>query len=72
MSITDLTLSRLRKILRAHYKKKSSTELFQELSDLVQLPKEDTQSYLMRAQNLHQKVLFASQELESALKYDPV
>ena len=72
MSITDLTLPRLRKILRAHYKEKSSTELFQELSNLVQLPKEDTQSYLMRALNLRQKVLFASQELESALKYDPV
>ena len=72
MSITDLTLPRLRKILRAHYKEKSSTELFQELSNLVQLPKEDTQSYLMRALNLRQKVLFASQELESAFKYDPV
>ena len=47
-------------------------ELFQELSNLVQLPKEDTQSYLMRSPNLHQEVLFASQELESALKYDPV
>ena len=31
-----------------------------------------TQSYLMRALNLRQKVLFASQEFESALKYDPV
>ena len=72
MSITDLTLPRLRKILRTHYKEKSSTELFQELSNLVQLPKEDTQSYLIRALNLRQKVLFASQELESALKYDPV
>ena len=53
-------------------KEKSSTELFQELSNLVQLPEEDTQAYLMHALNLHQKVLFASQEPESALKYDPV
>ena len=72
MSITDLTLPRSRKILCAHYKKKSSTELFLELSNLVQLPKEDTQTYLIRALNLRQTVLFASQELESALKYDPV
>ena len=47
-------------------------ELFQEFSNLVQLPKENTQPYLMRALNLCQKVLFASQELESALKYGPV
>ena len=67
MSITDL-----KKILRAHYKEKSSTELSQELSNLVQLPKEDTQSHLMRVLNLCQKVLFASQELKSTLKYDPV
>ena len=72
MTITDLTLPQLRKILHSHYKEKSSTELLQELSNLVQLHEEDTQACLMRALNLHQKVLFALQELESALKYDPV
>ena len=64
--------SPLSKILREHYKEKSLTELFQELSNRVQLPKEDTQSYLMRDINLLQKDSFASQELGSALKYDPV
>ena len=42
MSITDLTLSRIRKTLSAHYKENSSTELLQVLSNLVQLPEEGT------------------------------
>ena len=37
--------------MRAHFKEKSSTELYQSLVNLRQLPYEDPQSFLIRALN---------------------
>ncbi|CAI5644958.1 unnamed protein product [Oreochromis niloticus] len=67
----QLTLPTLRRILRSHFQEKSATELYKELASKVQTPKETAQSFLMRVLDLKQKVLFASQESESGLKYDP-
>ena len=67
IDIGDLSLPKLRLLLRSHYKEKSATELFQELMNLVQSPKEDAQAFLMRALNLRQKVLFVSLESNSKL-----
>ena len=67
----DLTLAKLRRIMRSHYQERTSTELYHQLSPTVQQPKEKPQEFLIRLLDLKQKVLFASQEADSDLKYDP-
>lgn len=69
---SDLTLPTLRRILRFHYQEKGATELYKQLTSEVQSSKESPQNFVIRALDLRQKILFASQEAESALKYDPV
>ncbi|XP_044227629.1 uncharacterized protein LOC122996129 [Thunnus albacares] len=67
----NLTLPALRRILRSHYQERSATELYKQLTSEVQSSKETPQNFLIRAMDLRQKILFASQEVESSLKYDP-
>jgi hypothetical protein len=69
-SVPDLTLPKLRKILRFHYHEKSATELYQTLANITQLPKEDPQSFLIRALTVRQKIIFASKESGSNITYD--
>lgn len=69
---SDLKLPTLRRILRCHYQEKSATELYKQLSSEGQGMKEMPQNFLIRAPDLRQKILFASQESESGLRYDPV
>lgn len=69
--LENLTLPRLRRILRSHYQEKSATELYRQLSTLVQEPQEGPQSFLIRALDTRQKILFASKEADTQLKYDP-
>ena len=59
-----LTLPAVRSILRSHFQVKSEKVK-------AQSSKQTPQSFLMRVLDLRQKVLFASQESESGLKYDP-
>lgn len=67
-----LTLPALRRILRCHYQERGATELYKRLTSEVQNSKETPQNFLLRAMDLRQKILFASQEADSSLKYDPV
>lgn len=67
----NLTLPILRRILRAHYQERGATELYKQLTSEVQSSKENPQSFIVRCLDLRQKILFASQEAESTLKYDP-
>ena len=69
-SVSDLTLPKLRKILRFHYHEKSATELYQILVNITQNPKEDPQSFLIRALTVRQKIIFASKESGSNITYD--
>ena len=69
-SFKDLSLDRLKKILRSHYGVKNTTELYQSLASICQNGKETPQAFLMRALDMRQKILFASQEGEDPLKYD--
>ena len=69
-TVSDLTLPKLRAILRSHFQKKSATELYQQLTTIVQSPEESPQSFLIRALDLRQKVLFASKEAGVKIKYD--
>jgi hypothetical protein len=68
--INDMSLVRLKQILRAHFKEKSGTEMYQELTSLCQGPKESAQDFLIRAMNLRQQVIFASQADDSVVKYE--
>ena len=68
----NLTLPTLRRILRSHYQEKGATDLYKQLTSEVQNSKETPQNFLIRALDLRQKILFASQETESGLRYDPV
>lgn len=68
---TNLTLPMLRRILRSHYQEKSATDLYKQLTSEVQGIKETPQNFLIRTFDLRQKILFASQESESGLQYDP-
>ena len=69
-NMTDLTLPRLRKILRFHFHEKNATELYQLLANIAQQPNEDPQSFLMRALTIRQKVISASKESDSEVTYD--
>ncbi|XP_016350835.1 uncharacterized protein LOC107695446 [Sinocyclocheilus anshuiensis] len=67
----NLTLPTLRLILHSHFQEKSATELYKQLNSECQGNKDTPQNFLMRVLDLCQKILFASQEAESGLKYDP-
>ncbi len=67
----DLTLPTLRRILHSHYQEKNATELYKQLTAEAQHAKETPQSFLIRVLDLRQKIIFASQEDKSGLKYDP-
>ncbi|KAL9964944.1 hypothetical protein ACROYT_G028661 [Oculina patagonica] len=69
--IQDLSLSRLRQIMRAHFKQKSATELYQELSVLRQETNESPQDFLVRALNLKQQIIFVSNATDASIKYEP-
>ena len=69
--IQDLSLSRLRQIMKAHFKQKSATELYQELSVLHQEASESPQDFLVRALNLKQHIIFVSNATDGSIKYEP-
>ena len=69
--IQDLTLTRLRLIMKAHFKQKSGTELYQELSNLCQETSEIPQDFLVRAMSLSQQIIFVSSASDSPIKYEP-
>ena len=71
-TVRDLTLPRLRQILISHYKEKSGTQLYQELATIFQRQKETPEAFLLRCLDLRQKILFASQEADAYLRYDPI
>ena len=65
----ELELARLCKILRSHYQEKGLGSV--SASQLGSTGGETPQDFLVRLLDLKQKVLFASQEAGSDLKYDP-
>lgn len=65
----SLTVIELKNFLRAHIRDKSSTELFQELSNAKQLDKEGPQQFMYRLMGLKQRLLFASKQT-SGFQYD--
>ncbi|XP_036423626.1 uncharacterized protein LOC118806323 [Colossoma macropomum] len=66
----DLTVDGLKRLLRSHIRDKSSTELFQELSNAKQNERETPQQFVYRIMGLKQRVLLASQQCSSEFNYD--
>ena len=69
-TLSDLSLPKLRKILRVHYREQSASELYQQLATIFQRPKETAQQFLLRARDLRNKVGFASKESDCEVYYD--
>jgi len=67
----NFTLPTLKRILQAHFQERGAIELYKQLTSEIQSSKETPQSFLVHCLVLRQKILFASQEAESSLKYDP-
>lgn len=65
----ELKLPQLRRILRVHYQEKDATEMYVQLTKLAQGPRENPQDFLLRALDLKQKILFASQEEGASVTY---
>ena len=59
------------KILRAHFHETNASELYSTLANLAQPPSEEPQNFLMRALNLREKIIVASKQGSSKLRYDP-
>lgn len=70
LTIDSLTVGEIKRFLRAHLRDKSSTELFQELSNIKEHDRESPQQFLYRLRSLKQRVLFASQQSGTAFQYD--
>ena len=68
-TLSDLSLSKLRRILRVHYREKAASEIYQQLATVCQLSSESPQQFLLRALDLRNKVNFASQESDCEFNY---
>ena len=68
----DLTLDRLKRILRSHYGAKNTSELYHALASLCQSLKESPLAFLMNALDLRQQILFGCGEEDdnTSLLYD--
>lgn len=67
-TIPDLSLPRLETFLQSHFDEKNATELYSQLTSLVQLSDETCYSFIMRCIELRNKVLIASEKSE--IPYD--
>ncbi len=67
----DLTLSTLKTILRGHYKIDSSSDLLHRLMNISQEPKESAQSFLFRAIELKEKLLWTSGDEQDGEQFSP-
>ena len=65
----DLTLQKLRKILRAHFQEKDPTTLFNSLSNSFQQNNESALDFVIGLMNMRQKVLFVSEEMDTRFQY---
>ena len=66
---SELTLPKLRRILRAHFQEQDPTTLFNTLSNAVQTGSESALEFVIRLMNLRQKILFVSKEVDNRFQY---
>ena len=68
-TLNDLSLAKLRRILRVLYREKAASEVYQQLATVCQQSNESPQQFLLRALDLRNKVNFASQESDCEFNY---
>ncbi len=68
-SRTAMSWSELKDILLTHYGQRDPTDLYHSLSTAIQDPKETPQAFLMRALDLRQRLMVASEATDKGLKY---
>ena len=68
-TLSDLSLSKLRRILCVHYREKAASEVYRQLATVCQQSNESPQQLLLRALDQRNKVNFASQESDCELNY---
>ena len=68
-TLCDLSLAKLRRILRVHYREKAASEVYQQLATVWHQSNESPQQFLLRALDLRSKVNFASQESDCEFNY---
>ena len=66
---SDLSLSKLRRILCVHYRERAASEVYQQLATVCQKNNESPQQFLLCALDLRNKVKFASQESGCEFNY---
>ncbi|KAK6178709.1 hypothetical protein SNE40_011230 [Patella caerulea] len=65
----DLKLDEILNVIKAFYKEENSTELYNQLTNLTQQRNETALSFVMKALDLRQRLIFASRQ-HSGLSYD--
>ena len=69
-TLSDLSLAKLRRILRVHYREKTASEVYQQLATVCQHSSDESpQQFLLRALDLRNKVNFASKESDCEFNY---
>ena len=66
----EIGLETIMKLVCAHYQEKNASKLYASLTNLAQSPADEPQTFLLRALNLREKIIFASKQEGSKLKYD--
>ena len=67
--LPNLDLTQVRQIIRDHYREKTTSDMYQELVNMVQKPEEDPLDFLMQALGVRQKICYCSEDDES-IKYN--
>lgn len=68
---SNLTLSTLKPILKGHYKEESTSDIYHKLVNISQEPKESAQTFLFRAIELKERLLWKSNDGEADDYYNP-
>ena len=68
-TLPDLDLTQVRQIIWDHYREQTTSDMDQELVNMVQKPEEDPLDFLMRALVVRQKICYCPDEDES-IKYN--
>ena len=65
----NLTIAKLRKILRTHFHEKDSSKLFEELQKASQNGSQDATQFVQSLIRLKQRILFVSKEIGSSVQF---
>ena len=66
----DLTLAKLRKLLRVHFHEQGASKLFTELTNAVQTGSQGATEFATDLINLSQRILFVSKEADSEVQFN--